>query len=201
MTLQNFLIYQKKYITGPDWDVRLVTITQKTNSAILMSGGIDSWVLYNLLDKNIKVFTYLRTDGIDDIDKVKRLTGRDDIIGIPNNGINKFNFDYCQDWIMANFNIDEVFIATNVIPHLAYFPEFNEDGVPDRLWVNDDIDRVKTPFSHLYKYHIIDIARKNDIDITQTISCLRLIDKNCGQCWQCKERQWGFNQLSDKTNG
>ena len=199
--LQNFLIYQKEYRTGPVWDVRIVTITQKIKSAILMSGGIDSWVLYNLLDKNVKIFTYTRTDGIDSIDKVKKITGRDDVIGIPNIETNKFNFDYCQDWILDNFDVEEIFIATNVIPHLAYFPEFKMDGVPDRLWFNDDAERVKTPFSHLYKYHIIDLAQRNEIDITSTTSCLRLTDRNCGQCWQCKERQWGFDQLLGKTNG
>lgn len=188
------MILQKTYETGPIWDRRLVTIQQKSKSAILMSGGLDSWVLYNLLDPSIKIFTYLRTDGVDNIDRVKKLTRRDDVIGIPNKETNKFDLDYCEDWIFDNFDIEEIFIATNIIPHLAYFPEFQSKGVPNRAWYNDD-HRMNTPFSHLYKYHIVDLAQRNNVDLSATNSCLYMPDRNCGECWQCKERQWGFDQL------
>lgn len=184
----------KTYECGPRWDRRIIEIEQKENAGILMSGGLDSWVLYNLLGRNVKIFNYHRTDVIDNKLKLEKLTERTDIISVENNGSNKVNIDYCGEWIMKNYDVSEVYIAANIIPHLAYFPEFDSMGVPGRKW-HDNHFFIKAPFNQLYKFHIIDLAVRHNIDLQQTNSCLFQEDRHCMECWQCKERKWGFSQL------
>ena len=55
-------------ICGPDWDRRVVRIDNYKNPGIIMSGGIDSWVLYNLLD-NPTIFNIARQDKFDSADR------------------------------------------------------------------------------------------------------------------------------------
>ena len=55
---------------------------------------------------------------------------------------------------------------------------------------------VRLPFLHLYKYHIIDLARQEKIDLSDTMSCIASIDQECGKCWQCMEKKWGIDQIS-----
>ena len=44
-----------EYKCGPTWDRRIVTLDPPEKVALLMSGGIDSLVLYNLLSKHTEV--------------------------------------------------------------------------------------------------------------------------------------------------
>ena len=50
------------YICGPLWDRRIVNIDQQGKVGIVMSGGLDSYVLYHLLDDPI-VFNIKREVG------------------------------------------------------------------------------------------------------------------------------------------
>ena len=43
-----------RYECGPEWDTRIITINPKhLKVGILMSGGIDSWVLFNIIKQVI----------------------------------------------------------------------------------------------------------------------------------------------------
>jgi len=96
---------------------------------------------------------------------------------------------------MNNYSIDELYLGTNIIPHTEYFPEFITDERPKRLWSYREDSPFKLPLLHLYKYHIIDLANRNNIDLSQTQSCLHKLKEHCGKCWQCLEKQWGYKQL------
>lgn len=185
------------YIVGPSWDRRVITIEPKGKIGIAMSGGIDSWVVYNTLPKNVMIFNIKRKDGADSSDNIRRLINRDDIIEIDEDttehatrirrGITN---------ILDRYDIDQLYTGVNHIPPLAHFPEFSENK-PNRPWINP-YKRLKTPLLHTYKYHIIDLAKQLNIDLSNTHSCLVQNFGHCGKCWQCRERQWGFDQLKQQ---
>ena len=38
-----------RFECGPEWDTRIVNLNPKGKIGIMITGGIDSWLLYNLL--------------------------------------------------------------------------------------------------------------------------------------------------------
>lgn len=160
-----------------------------------MSGGIDSWVLYNMLNDPI-IFNIARSDGFDAADRVRKLTGKP-IIEIPESTTDHWQrVDAGIDHILKNYDIDQLYHGINLTPPIDIFPEFNILSKPYRPW-RVDHPRLQTPFLHLYKYHIIDIADSLSISLEDTRSCIdNASGDECGQCWQCKEKNWGFQQLS-----
>ena len=190
-----------KYECGPKWDRRVITVDPKEGDAILMSGGIDSFVLYHLLDNPI-AFNITRADGIDNAPHIKQLIGKDpisiedgfaddpDVLStnrIPD-GVTK---------IIARYKPAQLYTGTNIIPHTEYFPEFNSSGKPYRQWRPErDPARVISPFAHLYKYHIIDLANQIGLDLSDTQTCALETTTHCGTCWPCKEKLWGYAQLN-----
>ena len=160
-----------------------------------MSGGIDSWVLYNMLNDPI-IFNITRSDGFDTVDRVRKLTGKT-IIEIPESTTDHWRrVDVGIDHILKKYDVDQLYHGINLTPPIDIFPEFNILSKPYRPWrVNHP--RLQTPFLHLHKYHIIDIADSLSISLEDTRSCIdNASGDECGQCWQCKEKKWGFQQLS-----
>jgi len=184
-----------QYICGPDWDRRIISIKQQGRVGILMSGGIDSWVLYNMLNDPI-IFNIARLDSFDGVDRVRELTGKP-IIEIPESSTDHWGrFDVAIEHILNNYDIDQLYHGININPPIDIFPEFNILSKPHRPW-RIDHPRLLTPFLHLYKYHIIDLAKQLQIPLDNTRSCIdNASGDECGQCWQCKEKRWGFQQLS-----
>lgn len=188
-----------EYICGPDFDKRILTLNPKRKISITMSGGVDSFVLYKLLGnimplENIDIFYSKRPD-FDTYSHLQKLTERKDIIIIPEQTKSKNRFVELVNIIKKEYDYDEIYMGLNIIPHTHYFPEFNSyNDLPDRPWTFKD-PVVKMPFLHLYKYHIIDLARQFSIDLSKTFSCISRTDIECGMCWQCREKIWGFNQL------
>ena len=181
------------YICGPVWDKRVVSIEQQGKTGIVMSGGLDSYVLYCLLDNPI-IFNIKRKDGFDNADNVRRLTNKD-VIEVDEVSRNHWDrVPLTIEKILNDYDIDSLFTGINHTPPTDHFPEFDTASKPSRPW-KVDFEKVEAPFLHLYKYHIIDLARQFSLDLTGTLSCLHNLDFHCGECWQCKERQWGFDQL------
>jgi len=185
------------YECGPVWDKRIVTINPASKVGICMSGGVDSYVLYHLLKKqtNPLVFNIYRNDGHDNSNHLSKLID-DDIIVIPQlseNSLHRINGGF--DYIMDNYDIDELYGGANQVPPLHQFPEFNTPAMPTRYF-NLKYRKIVVPFNSLYKYHILDLADRNNIDLTMTYSCLRNMppQPECGECWQCKEKKWAYEQ-------
>ncbi len=185
-----------EYVVGPSWDRRIIYINVKTeNIGIAMTGGIDSWVLYNLLPPNVKIFNLKRDDGFD-TKQISKLTGRDDVIHVPVEPGDPLWIKRGLVDLSENHGVDQLFTGANLVPHFKYFPEFDTQDCPARPWsINHPI--IVSPFLHLYKYHIIDLANRLNIDLSQTQSCLTMIEGHCNNCWQCNERNWGFTQLGE----
>lgn len=179
------------YICGPDWDRRVVDIEHKKNSAIIMSGGIDSLVLYNIL-KDVDIINIVRKDGFDS----GPFPAGKSVIGVKEvTTDHRFRIQRTLLHIKEKLNYDYIYTGINLAPPTEYFSEFDTDSRPYRPWKITE-DWVKAPFLHLYKYHIIDLARMLNIDISNAQSCLMQINGHCGECWQCKEKKWGYDQLS-----
>lgn len=188
-----------KYICGPLWDQRLVDITQSGKVGIVMSGGIDSYVLYKLLDDPI-IFNIARADGYDTAGRIRALTGKD-VIEVPESTTDpKSRIGNTIAVILNTHSLDQLYIGINHTPPIELFPEFNTNDKPHRPWrlkssaLCDGV--VKAPLLHLYKYHIIDLANRLGVDLSETRSCIgKVAGDECGECWQCREKAWAYEQL------
>lgn len=184
-----------KYICGPVWDERVVNIDIGNNPAILMSGGLDSWVLYNLLPQDVTIFNIKRKDGFDSAARIKLLTERDNIIEVDEASSDpSIRVGETVNHILTNYDVGELYLGLNRAPPVEYFPQFDTPQRPFRPWINT-WPLIRTPLLHLYKYHIINLAIRNNISVINTLSCIAQLDIPCGKCWQCVERQWGYDQL------
>ena len=211
-----------RFECGPEWDTRIINIEPKGKIGILMSGGIDSWVLYNLLKLTpncppITIFIIMASgdggEGFDTPARISLLTDRDDIIEID-------KFIECTEndspnfkpwgeviamsivYILEKYGLDELYNGTNMTPPIEHFPEFNTDEIPIRPWKISDLlpwAKLKCPLLHLYKYHIIDLANQHNINIKNTHSCNVDPYGDCGKCWWCLEKQWGYKQLEGEA--
>lgn len=184
----------KTYVAGPSWDQRIVSLDPKGDIALLMSGGIDSYVLYHLLKPyNPEVVVIDREDGFDNPAKVEVLI-RNKVVRFAETSLNPDT--RIRDGIKHLENIyDQVYIGINHVPPAEHFPELQQDA-PYRPWKIRSPSKVVAPFLYLYKYHIIDLANRCGIDLSNTLSCISNTEYNCGQCWQCREKQWGYDQLN-----
>ena len=161
-----------------------------------MSGGIDSWVLYNLLPNrdNVIIYTFETASGVDDVETVKKLTGRDDIIVLPTLPEDSTPVKSGLRSLVLSHGLDQLYTGVNQVPHYKYFPEFAEPNEPPRPWrINSNV--LMTPFLHLYKYHLIWLANDLGIDLSETQSCTTQKIGHCGTCWWCREKQWAYDQL------
>tara|TARA_B100000900_G_scaffold415740_2_gene446941 strand:+ start:3801 stop:4418 length:618 start_codon:yes stop_codon:yes gene_type:complete len=186
-----------EYKCGPTWDRRIVTLEPAKKVALLMSGGIDSLVLYHLLSRHteVKVYTADRGDGFD-----TPLTVAEHIGEWPNT-INVDPSNPKEMLVKAIQHIRglDIYLGLNVQPPIEHFPQFDIDGRPYRPFYIP-FKNVKAPFLHMYKYHIIDLAHKEGIDISESQSCLHFQAGHCSKCWQCREITWAFDMLRKEKN-
>lgn len=181
-----------QYICGPTWDQRVVNIDPQPEVALLMSGGIDSLVLYHLLKRqsDVDVYTAQRDDGFDTPQTVAELIGY-----YPQTiNVDPKNPPTMMVKAIQNIRGKDVYLGLNVQPPIEHFPQFDIDGRPYRPFYIP-FPNIHAPFLHVYKYHIFDLAHKEGIDISGTQSCLEYTVGHCGRCWQCREITWALNIL------
>ncbi len=212
-----------KFECGPKWDTRIINIKPKGKIGILMSGGGDSYILYEILKSipncpPILIFNIKSSgtagEGWDKPETVKLLTDRDDIIVVDkflkhtiNDSPDFLSWDkvliLTNLWIVKEYNLDILYNGTNMNPPVEFFPEFTSEEFGDAPlphWSIPEYTKVICPFLHFYKYHIIDLGIRNNIDISQTHSCndLPTDEGHCGKCRSCLEKQWAYKQLENK---
>jgi len=195
-----------KYLCGPKWDERVVTINVSGRAGIMLSGGVDSWILYNLLlheDADLDIFFMTRKDGHDWVGLLENLLPPEEyskVIQVEEKSDDPaWRLPSTCDYIVEHYNIDQLYYGINHTPPIEHFPEFEGKGKPlNRPWRIDNWKGVFTPFYHVYKYHTIDLAHQFNIDISKCDTCYDPNvewDQPCGVCWGCRERQWGHDQL------
>jgi hypothetical protein len=186
---------------------------------IMLSGGIDSAVLLYLLlatakEKNFKLdiqpFSMIKHDHsykyvnsiIDYFNQQFDTTVPETVLVGNPNVHHRMQSTIATGAVFKNYpNIHTLFNGINQNPPQ---PWGNPDWeYPNRPAPGYTVKKMQFPFLHLYKTDIIDLMFKHSqeklMDITHT--CTELTDARCGQCFQCSERAWAFEQLGKIDTG
>ena len=218
-----------KILCGPEYDKRIFTLTlpestpyfkssyltklwlrshklrDNNHIGILVSGGVDSAILYyTLLKENFETvnrfkitpYTILRKEG-----------SKHYAIKVINWIQNYFNIAITDLNIIGNPSLPEIKqVESGVLEILTHHVDYVYLGIiesrPEHSinWVRPlwrETFNLKYPLLNLEKSHVIDLYRKfNLFDLLKiTHSCaLNEIDP-CGTCNGCLERQWGLSEL------
>lgn len=207
-------LIKNRYIheCGPVNDKRSLNLylhPLRKRTGVLVSGGLDSALLYYLLVKlnieqglthKITPYTILRKDGsyqfaqsiIDHVHELFELpTILTTIVGDTTLSETMQVESGCRD-VLEKSNI----VYLGIIEELA----IHTIGWRDPIKWKDTEDR-KYPFKDLNKSHIVDLIFqfKQERLFELTHSCN--MPSKCGSCNGCNERQWGFDQLGKLDPG
>jgi hypothetical protein len=195
----------------------MIDINQNKKYGIMLSGGLDSAVLlYLILEKNqnidIQPFSIPKYDGshlfvpgiIDYFNKTFNIKISNTIlVGDPNAYHKEQSRTAVEDIFQNHSNIDFIFFATNQNPpHSFDYSQYPLDGYPDRV-KRSNHPKILMPFIDLYKDQILKILYDNNQEelLLLTHTCTERKTGRCGQCFQCNERAWAFDQLGKNDPG
>lgn len=189
-------------------DVRLVAIplTLRFRIGVLVSGGLDSALLYYLIrkltlsDNRFSVVPYIitRNDGSSRyaqpvIDYVH------EILGIEQQYATKLDIDETDSELQVAAGMRELRNTDRNLIYIGIIQTLEEHalhGVP-KPYVPTNSERFNYPLKDLTKAHIVQLIIQLGLEklFTLTHSCVYDIDTPCGDCNRCNERAWAFNQL------
>ena len=184
------------------------------NFGLYFSGGLDSAALLCLmieerkslkLDTPLTAFTVYKNEfstlharkALDAIEKHYDIHV-DHVTDIPNDP---------DANIKGNLGSNAMKFVSEYKPHMLLYMGINrmapDDVRPFKEKLNIDYGfstvskHYRAPFLFLHKPHIVDIFYKLNCEdiIPYTQSCSVLKQGKCGQCYACKEREWGFTLL------
>jgi hypothetical protein len=183
---------------------RLNKIKQNYRIGVLVSGGLDSALLYYVLQKSnqminskftITPYTVKRVDGSYKY-ALNTINYINDIFGIPNTDLNLVGDISLEERLQVDSGVKDV-LKDNDFVYVGII-----DARPEHLigWFQFEFKetlRLKYPLMHLQKSHIIDIIIQNKLYelFPLTHTCNIDIPKPCGSCNGCRERFWGFSEL------
>jgi hypothetical protein len=178
------------------------------NIAVLVSGGLDSALLYYLVkylsmqDARYKVtpYTLERKDGSkthaqEIIDYVHDTLGceRKDTTYIPitNEDTNLQVAEGIRSLLTFNKNSKVLYMG-----YILTLSEHTLHGVPSPYYPKDS-DFFKSPLKDFTKAHVVNLIVKLNVEklFEITHSCVYDIDGRCNECNRCNERAWAFKQL------
>lgn len=195
------------YSCGPKHDVRSFSISlpeKPSNIGVFVSGGIDSAILYYLLqlenaDKkhNIVPLSIMRKEGSKYFSHLV-VAHVNEELGLP----------LTKPLIVGKPNLPEdQQVRSGVVEAFQKGFDFIYVGVIEQLpmhmvgWNHipaEETEKFKTPLAKLNKSHIIDLVRilnqESLFNITHSCSLLEL--GRCKACNGCNERAWAFNELN-----
>ena len=182
--------------------------------SIIVSGGADSAILLYLLLKQQKHTVYITTltnkqkfyrNVIPAANVVKFCV---DATG-NNNISHKFLYEDYQDDVAFDKLLQSMETKTKIMGltdlptvdsnlEIPLLPEndIRNSPAPRDLWRGD----MYFPFANLNKKDIAQLYKDNNLidtlfPLTTSCETLDRLDKHCGTCWWCKERQWAFGRL------
>lgn len=194
---------------GPENSKRTITLSlpeQKSKIGVFVSGGLDSAILYYLIqleNKNtgsiheIVPLSIMRKEGSKYFSNlvVAHVHGQ---LGLPivdhtiigDNTL--FEYEQVGSGVRQAFaqGFDQVYLG------IIYQLEIHMEGwspIPYKV-----TDKLRAPFRKLTKSHIVDLVRsyKQEALYYITHSCSIHEVGRCNTCNGCKERAWGFEQLN-----
>ena len=189
-------------------DVRLVAIplTLRFRIGVLVSGGLDSALLYYLIrkltlsDNRFSVVPYIITRNYGSslyaqpvIDYVH------EILGIEQQYATKLDIDETDSELQVAAGMRELRNTDRNLIYIGIIQTLEEHalhGVP-KPYVPTNSERFNYPLKDLTKAHIVQLIIQLGLEklFTLTHSCVYDIDTPCGDCNRCNERAWAFNQL------
>ena len=204
-----------KFITGPKWDERVITLNPKKKVGVLMSSGVDSTTIFKLLwdnfeDINIRIFNVQTSEDpskplINEILEKLNVDLELEIVGKT-----RWNWPMSSHYprlclafqeIRDTTDCEELYCGNILPPHPQWFPRWDptQKGIAKRPWLTND-EFLKNPFEHLEKYHVVDLARRNNFEwiYDYTISCNTHATEPCGDCMGCRELEWAYDQLDNE---
>jgi hypothetical protein len=180
----------------------LAVLSEKESVGFFISGGFDSTLLLHVcceirqqhkLDTMFKIFTVPRTDNSQAHSlRVVNFVSSNYHLDLPIYIVGDPALHHSQQ-VMSGIapsldQVDCVLLADTS----------NPESLPDGpVRIRSDYDRVIQPFFDFTKKDTVALAIELGIvdDIaTVTHTCTESIELRCGQCWQCRERAWGFQQ-------
>lgn len=200
-----------KIITGPDSDKREIEIsfpTDKKRIGVMLSGGADSAILLYLLALERKLsnsdhilipFTVARPDGAWDyvkpiVDKINEMLGTtlpDPIqVGDPTLHHSKQGVSG-QKQARSQHGIEHCFYGSQQHPPVPMPGEY--PNRPSQV----HLPGTTIPFALVDKRHTLGLYESFDAWslIEFTHSCTALTVGRCGECYNCKEREWALLEL------
>lgn len=205
-------------VIGPNSDklvFQMPKVDLTRSLGIMLSGGLDSSILLMLLNEfvpseQIHIFTvpradnayYYATELVKSINQQYQTNFRQPCMVSNGQG-----FHGAQVWkgiqeVLSTYSfVDILYLAENIPPDKSQI-EFNT-VYPVRARSSNIHHKIKMPFWHLKKYHIIDIARQfRWLDLLNyTHSCCVQAEGRCGNCFNCLEREWAILQLNLTDTG
>lgn len=194
---------------GPAHDIRTLNIELPTTNRIgvMVSGGIDSTLLYYLLqylkksqktDHFIRPFMVPRKEG--SIHFAKPMVNHvHRLLDLPPSYPTQIGDNTVEESKQVESGVVQAItfakIETMYIGAIYIRPE-HLLGWDRPITVETDI--IKFPLLHLEKSHVIDLYFKLGIEsiLQYTHSCIKNVQVHCGTCHGCIERIWGYDQLN-----
>ena len=189
-------------------DIRLVTVklTLHRRIGVLVSGGLDSALLYYLIKKltltddrySVIPYTIIRNDGSSRyaqpvIDYVH------EILGIEQQYATKLDIAETDSELQVAAGMCELRSTDRNLIYIGIIQTLEEHalhGVP-KPYVPTNSELFNYPLKDLTKAHIVQLIIQLGLEklFTLTHSCVYDIDTPCGVCNRCNERAWAFTQL------
>jgi len=198
-------------ITGPDSDKRQIEIKLhegKQRIGVMLSGGADSAILLYLLALERKLeggtqeiipFTVARPDGawnyvkpiVDKINQMLDIALPDPIqVGDPTLHHSKQGRSGELE-ARGKYNIDHFYYGSQQHPPVPMPGEY--PARPDKI----ELPGTTIPFALVDKRHTLGLFEVFQawplIELTH--SCTALTEGRCGECYNCKEREWALSDL------
>lgn len=208
-----------KIEVGPSHDIRTfeLTIPADRRLGIMLSGGIDSTILYYLLLHTIhtespktflRPFTIRRKDGSKRVvnkvvDEINKLFGYENVIPTVVGDTTLPEIEQVKSGVIEAWNL--------LGPYPPFFPYVDIMYI-GAISVRDEhlfgyilpeiieTETVRFPLLNLEKSHVTDLYYKMGVEhlLQYTYSCVTDENTHCGHCNGCVERAWGFEQLNKK---
>lgn len=187
-----------------------IDIEPNIKYGILLSGGIDSAILFSLviqsfLEKSIPIkiqpFTIPKKDGsylyVPQIINFLKNQYRVDLPETIHVGNTKYRHNL-QSWsavkeILATYpDIKKIFVALNKNPNIDL------PGLPPKRITDPGKGHLIFPFLNLVKTDILQFSEQYQLQELYNIthSCTNQPIGRCNHCWQCGERAWAFKSLN-----